>query len=35
LGQLVKSGFLWRTEAGIYERYAPDLQFVSQDTKYQ
>jgi DNA-binding IclR family transcriptional regulator len=35
LGQLVESGFLWRTEAGIYERYAPDLQFVSQDTKYQ
>ena len=35
LGKLVESGFLWRTEAGIYERNACDLQFGSQDAKYQ
>ena len=35
LGHLVESGFLWRTEAGIYERNASDQQFESQDTKHQ
>jgi hypothetical protein len=32
LGQLVKSGFLRRSEAGIYERNASDLHF--EHTKY-
>jgi hypothetical protein len=33
LGQLVKSGFLLRSEAGIYERNASDLHF--ENRRYQ
>ena len=35
LRALVESGFLWRTEAGIYERNTSGLSFESIQTKHE